>query len=85
MTDSKLSFVFSRPRNKTNPNSTHCIIRGIEDHKKLEKVCLVLGIVYISQVGFVDPKAYSECKTIERVLGMRAGDVILLQVSPCCD
>jgi len=53
------------------------ILRGVEGHEKLEKVCLVLGCVLINQASLLIHKPCSVC-TIERILGMKAGDVILL-------
>lgn len=55
------------------------IFQDIETHDKLERVCLVLGILYLRDYTVRTKIAsYSDCSTIEAILGMRAGDIILL-------
>ena len=55
------------------------IFQGIESCDKLKKIGLVLGILYVSsRSGSIARASYSKCGTIEAILGMKAGDVILL-------
>jgi len=55
------------------------VFRGVESHDELEKICLVLGIIYVAtDTGLSLDVSYSECSTIEGILGMKAGDVTLL-------
>ena len=55
------------------------IFQRIGGGDRLEKICLVLGILYVSShSGSIERASYFKCRTIESILGMKAGDVILL-------
>ena len=55
------------------------VFQGVESHDELEKICLVLGIIYVATHTRLSTElSYSECSTIEGILGMKAGDVTLL-------
>ena len=55
------------------------IFQGVESLDELEKICLVLGILYVHNhaIGY-KRVSYSKCSTIEEILGVKAGDVILI-------
>ena len=85
--DDRLEFVLQRlqpPQEGDQPytqlDSLYSLIfQGVESSDKLEKICLVLGILYVSShSGSMERASYSKCRTIEGILGMKAGDVILL-------
>ena len=54
------------------------IFEGVESRVHLEKICLVLGILYFQskEAGFLS--AARDCTTIEALLDMKTGDLILL-------
>jgi len=85
--DDRLEFVLQRlqpPQEEDQPYNQldalySLIFQGIESSDKLEKICLVLGILYVSsRSGSMERASYSRCRIIEGILGMKAGDVILL-------
>jgi len=56
------------------------ILQVVESPDQLEKICLVLGILYFQsrEVGFFGPRGYSNRRIIEWILELRAGDLVLL-------
>jgi hypothetical protein len=54
-------------------------LQGVESHGQLEKICLVLGILYFQskRVGYFW-RLGPDCTTIEELLEMKAGDLVLL-------
>ena len=54
------------------------IFGGVESRVQLERICLVLGILYFQskKVGFFSTAR--DCTTIEKLLGMKLGDLVLL-------
>ena len=56
------------------------VLQGVEDPDQLEKICLVLGILYFHsrKVGFFSCPTCSSQSEIEGFLNMKAGDLVLL-------
>jgi len=56
------------------------VLQGVEDPDQLEKICLVLGILYFHsrKVGFFGATRNSYQREIEGILELRAGDLFLL-------
>ena len=54
------------------------IFGDVESRVQLERICLVLGVLYFQskKCGFLSTAR--DCTTIERLLGMKAGDLVLL-------
>ena len=86
--DDRLEVIFRRlpPRIQDRPYAQldalySLIFEGVEDDDNLEKIFLALGIPYVhSHAGtsMSDQLQYSKCSTLERILGMKAGDLILI-------
>ena len=54
------------------------IFAGVESRFQLERICLVLGILFFQSKGSDFFTAAHNCTTIEKILGMKAGDLVLL-------
>ena len=57
------------------------IFGGVESREKLEKICLVLGTLYFQSKRcgyFGNPAVFEDRSKIEQLLGMKAGDLVLL-------
>jgi len=56
------------------------VFQGVGNFGQLEKICLLLGILYFQSrnIGFFAAQTYSYRSIVEGVLGLRAGDLFLL-------